>query len=692
MMPLPKEEAEAHMKAMYANGGMHGGDMQGGARTTVAALTGVATNPSATLQEFKGFFEDLAGIWNGGDVAGGLRNNGKRAFATLIKYLPLAGAPGYAAATALEKLKIDSIINLLATLIDLITGRATLPQLFEALKEFIGNIFDLVKDFATNVLPVIGNAIVSGLTSVGDTIVEGLDPRLKAEGEARRKNDRLAGSERQYADLIISRLKEAAERTFKAPKVLTEDQAEQNRLAGKSETSIVNVDKYNFEATEAMNAALYPPGVVNPFAGRPDQETSTEARNQANRIAAAKKRFPEVPYWLWLRGHMPPEWNDFAKYIPSWTKDEFYAKATEGGGYGASSEYQTFVDTFEDKLKTYTSEKFEALQIKSGNLDYIQIARGKLIKKLSAELGYNLPEYGRDLVESDFAYTGEDLTYVYSAAYSKYPQKDSSDKAPPTPGKSRDVANPPVFPNYRILQGVTPDGQQILKESAMDSHTKIDSLFKVLVWNNAMEKLQDGPNEFLATTKRKPILLQKINSLPGGTAYLAANNYETTQPEQSAGGPAVNTGTKNVYVDDRPAMKQREAEYNAAQEATLAKTLRERPEIQTELSNAEREVSAIQRFTGSTFSDYTPQHELGLIPYNPDNISWKKYPFTDIKPGVRDSTEPRRSQETNKLKYPATNATASGSGMSGGSMLIEHAVRYHPHKRMRENHDSRFFM
>ena len=450
----------------------------------------------------------------------------------------------------------------------------------------------------------------------------------------------------------------------------------------------------DFKVKEAVDKARNPPNVIDPFAGRAGQEMSTEAFAQQQRIVGAERSFPYIPYWLWLRDHLKPEDEYLAKYFPRWTKDEFFAKgeaSSPGVGQDSSTEYGKFVATLQEKGREGQQERFDAEQVTKGDVGYIQKARGKLVKQLSAELGYNLGEYSFDLVASAFPYTGEDLSYVYSVAYSKYPQKDVNDVAPPDPGRSRYIKNPPVFPNYRIVQGVTPDGQQTFKQVAISSHTKIESLFKVLVWNHAMEKLIGGPTEFLFETKRKAALLQKINSLPGGTAYLAANNYETTAPEQSSGGPAVSTSPPPT-VDDRPAMKERELASNAATDAAIAKTLRERPEIQTELSNAEREVNNIQRFSGSTFSDYTPEHELGLIPYNPDNISWKKYPFVDIKPGVRDSSDPRRSQESNKQRYPASNATASGSGMSGGSMLIDHAMRYHPHKRMRENYDSRFFM
>jgi hypothetical protein len=119
------------------------------------------TDPAAALNELKGFFQDLAGIWNNGDVATGLRTKGKRAFTTFVKYLPIAGAPGYAAAVAMEVLQIDKIIELLATLVDLITGKVSLVQFFNVMKEFLGNIFNTVKDFVISALPQAGAAISS---------------------------------------------------------------------------------------------------------------------------------------------------------------------------------------------------------------------------------------------------------------------------------------------------------------------------------------------------------------------------------------------------------------------------------------------------------------------------------------------------------------------------------------------------
>jgi hypothetical protein len=677
MMPLPKEEAEAHMKAMYANGGMHGGEMQGGARTTVAALTGVATNPSETLKEFKGFFEDLAGIWNGGDVATGLRTKGKSAFATLIKYLPLAGAPGYTAATALEKLKIDSIINLLATLIDLITGRATLPQLFEALKEFVGNIFDMVKDFATNVLPAIGNAVVSGLTSVGNTIVEGLDPRLKAEGEARRKNERLAGAERQYADLVTGKMRQAAEQAFTPPKPMSKAYLD----SGTREKPVYEFPD-DFKVKEAVDKARNPPNVIDPFAGMAGQEMSTEAFAQQQRIVGAERSFPYIPYWLWLRDHLKPEDEYLAKYFPRWTKDEFFAKgeaSSPGVGQDSSTEYGNFVATLQEKGREGQQERFDAEQVTKGDVGYIQKARGKLVKQLSSELGYNVGENAYDLEKSDYPYTGEDLTYVYSSAYSKYPKKDATDMGPPTPGKSRYVANPPGFPNYEIVQGVTPDGQSTLKKTAIDSHAKIEPLFKVLVWNHALEKLQGGPNENLPSTKRKAALLQKINSLNGGTAYLAANNYETMSPQPPAdGSPVTSTAPRaapqaptqqEIAALEEKARTDRLAVMNAAFRTPSEKEAAEGKEVM----DAFAAVAKIKEDNPGKYNDYGLQQELGRVPYpNPP---------------------PGHSQEENKLRYPLQTAlNTRGSGMSGGSMLIDHAMRYHPHKRMRENYDPRFFM
>jgi hypothetical protein len=676
MMPLPRADAEAQMRAIYAS---EGREMHGGARSTASAIAGIAMNPSDTLKEFKGFFEDLAGIWNGGDVATGLRTKGKPAFLTLIKYLPLAGAPGYAAATALEKLKIDSVINLLATLIDLIMGKATLPQLFEALKEFVGNIFEMVKDFATNVLPVIGNAVVSGLTSVGDTVAEAFDPRLKAYNEERRRDQALMGNERLYANTIVENVKQAAEQSFEPPD--SADEAIQIIGGADTEGNLTSAGR------EALNEALGSAG-PNPFTDV--KGLSTDMQNQVARVNQAKMMM-KVPYLIWLRENLPPEYESLP--IPKYSKNEFYAKAAEPPATGqtqASTEFGKAMKLFTDTYYQLFNSNMQNKLISEGDSLAITGARGKLVKELSAEIGYDIGNFTR-LDETDFPFTGADLSFVNSAAYTKYPLKNG--ESIPTPGSSSDVRNPPQFPDYTVDSTLSPDSKASLKAAAVASHTKIEMLFKALVWNHAVEALQGGPSQYLPTTKRKTALLQKINSLNGGSAYIASHDYETTPVESASGNQTARASATVVpKVDEQKAMRDREAVSIAAQEAATAKTLRERPEIQTELANAEKEVNAIQRFTGSTFSDYTPQHELGLIPYNPENISWKKYPFIDIKPGVRNPGDPRRSQEFNKQRYPATNAAATGSGMSGGSMLIEHAIRQHPHKRMRENYDPRFFM
>ena len=194
MMPLPKADAEAQMRAIYASTGSEPPrELKGGARSTVTALAALVASPTDTLKEMKGFFEDLAGIWNNGDVATGLRTKGKKAFTTLVKYLPLAGVPGYTAATALEQVPIDDVIELLATLVDLIRGKASLKQFFDVLAKLLGNIYEMLKSFATTLVsgvtqiaPQVGNAVVSGVSTFGNSLIRGamdLDPGQRANHE-----------------------------------------------------------------------------------------------------------------------------------------------------------------------------------------------------------------------------------------------------------------------------------------------------------------------------------------------------------------------------------------------------------------------------------------------------------------------------------------------------------------------------
>jgi hypothetical protein len=178
--------------------------LHGGARGTAQAVVESLSNPSAALNELKGFFQDITGIWNNGDVATGLRTKGKRAFETLVKFLPVAGAPGYAAAVALEALQVDKVIELLATLVDLITGKASFIQFFNVMKDFIGDIFKRIGDFVLSALPQVGAA----LSGAANAIFGGLSGRGKDGYEQieDKKSEEMVGGARGTAQAVVESL------------------------------------------------------------------------------------------------------------------------------------------------------------------------------------------------------------------------------------------------------------------------------------------------------------------------------------------------------------------------------------------------------------------------------------------------------------------------------------------------------
>jgi hypothetical protein len=198
--------------------------MTGGARTTAEAVAGLIMHPKDSLEDFKAFFSELGKIWNNGDIGNGLREHGVAASKLLIKYLPLGGAPGFAAAKALETLQVTKWINLLASLIDFVTGKGNIANFFNALKELVGDIFTIIKDFVaslisnpgqiTNAVNSAVNVVGQATTALGNEIVGAFDPGFKAQSDAYNQDQAAQSRENSMADQIIQATQEDAQAKF----------------------------------------------------------------------------------------------------------------------------------------------------------------------------------------------------------------------------------------------------------------------------------------------------------------------------------------------------------------------------------------------------------------------------------------------------------------------------------------------
>ena len=160
------EQAPDPITEHKAIGGAKKAQMSGGAGTTAGTALSVATNPTQTVEEFKGFMRNVAGVWNNGDVANGLRMKTKPIADFLIKYLPLGGPAGITAAVALERLHIEKWTNVIASLIDFVSGKGNIGDFFNSLKDLVENLFESLKTFFQDVfVNKIATPIATGLVN-----------------------------------------------------------------------------------------------------------------------------------------------------------------------------------------------------------------------------------------------------------------------------------------------------------------------------------------------------------------------------------------------------------------------------------------------------------------------------------------------------------------------------------------------
>jgi hypothetical protein len=331
--------------------------LTGGARTTTEALADLVLNPKDSLVEFKEFFLEIGKIFNNGNVGEGLRKHGVQASKLLIKYLPLGGAPGFAAATALEKLNITKWIYMLAALIDFVTGKGNIMDFLNALKELVGDIFDLIKNVVTEIIKnpnLILNPVKDAFMAVANTWEEALNPAFAAQEEAKRRDLKLLQGEQILAEEVIQDSIDEAIDTFDENEPANIDQALRYMTSlGISQDKLPryapNIDPYDDEADRSVlddrpqlneDRRKEIQGKIDVFTQKrymdPNKVAkSKEYESQVLRMSYASGAYI-VPWLLYLRDNWDkkPEWMKDVPALPNWEPRRFFELAQAPWGSG----------------------------------------------------------------------------------------------------------------------------------------------------------------------------------------------------------------------------------------------------------------------------------------------------------------------------------------------------------------------
>lgn len=304
-------------------------------------------HPKDSLEDFKKFFTELAQIWNNGDVGEGLRKHGVNASKLLIKYLPLGGAPGFAAAKALETLQVTKWINILASLIDFVTGKGNIMNFFNALKELVGDIFKIIGDAIASLIQnpqQITNALNSAVGAVrevtdalGNEIVGVFDPAVAAQNAAARRDRSLQSEEisnveqlkAAYMDNAKNLLEidppesfsDAVNKMEASPGRGTMEPVGSTTMLGGYRMSPEAEAEYN-ELEDARKGLAEILRTTPGRGGGSSQLSSIMRRLDLNPIYL-------VPYLLYLRENYAnrPEWANDLPPLPDWGEQDFYDKA-----------------------------------------------------------------------------------------------------------------------------------------------------------------------------------------------------------------------------------------------------------------------------------------------------------------------------------------------------------------------------
>ena len=348
-----------------------GRHLKGGARTTAEAVAGLVLHPKDSLADFKKFFEELGKIWNNGDIGQGLRQHGVAATDLAIKYLPLGGVPGAAAAKALETLQVRKWINLLASLIDFVGGKGNIMNFLNALKELVGDIFNILKDTLVHSFAPNG-----ALMTAANALTSAFDPGFAAQREAYEKNEAAIANETTAANDVISMALEDANATF-AENPPESFEAALNVVLGseQGQGGDPTPDPQIVSAIEDIKKLATDPS---------GQSLGGNFELQYGRAHAALKLYV-VPYFLYLRQNFserpdvfkePPAnktfWDGMAgkwekvkplPEIPPWSEQEFTDKIIKAGEpyYGTGpkpdDEYTAFTKKFFQTARAITSEE-----------------------------------------------------------------------------------------------------------------------------------------------------------------------------------------------------------------------------------------------------------------------------------------------------------------------------------------------
>jgi len=365
-------KAKASAQLRILNRGL----MKGGARSTTEAASGLVLHPTDSIDDFKSLFSELTKIWNNGKIGEGLRSHGIPVVNLVIKYLPLAGAPGVAAATALEKLQISKWINLLASLIDFVSGDGNIMTFLNALKDLVGDLFKQLGDVLLDVArhpEKIGNAIKGGFDVATNAVQNIFEPGRAEQQAEYAKNESQKSAEQSAADDIIASMKSAADTYFENNKPQTfDDAAEFVAKFHDHQYPPIEVDSQITDAINEFKLMAQDPTI---------QSKGGNFQTQQARVEGAQILYA-IPYLLYMRDNWQsrPEkyqnpdkkttWNGHIgkweqvkplQEIPSWDESTFANKAIDrttpfyGSGPKPKSEFDTFLDSFIDGINAINS-------------------------------------------------------------------------------------------------------------------------------------------------------------------------------------------------------------------------------------------------------------------------------------------------------------------------------------------------
>jgi len=364
-------------------------------------------HPKDSLEDFKKFFTEIGKIWNNGNVGDGLRQHGVNASKLLIKYLPLGGGPGFAAATALEKLQVTKWINILATLIDFVSGKGNIMNFFNALKELVGDIFELIKNVVTEIIKDPGqiiNPVKDAFMGVANTIEEALNPAFAAQEQAKRRDAQLLQGEQILAEEVIQDSIDEAIDTFDENKPDNIDQAlrymyQLGITQDKLPRYAPNIDFADDEADRSVlddrptlneDRRKEIDGKIYVFQQKrymdPDKVAkSKEYESQVLRMNYADHAYI-VPWLLYLRDNWDkkPDWMKDVPQLPSWDPQRFFelAQAPWGSGkdeYDAAMNpwYAAMGKAIKDNDKVIADKIEEKRKVKNDKWAADEAARAK---------------------------------------------------------------------------------------------------------------------------------------------------------------------------------------------------------------------------------------------------------------------------------------------------------------------------